>query len=166
MRLVCLSGSSVHRAAALALSWERNRLNCLRLLLSASLSVHYSTELQTFVCDMVEVAMGRGGTLRGVPKAVCMKVTLWMLFIYNSFTVSAQQFFTTVICCLRYYRYWATNTLKTSITLSLQLAQKTKLPHVDFVGGPIFLFFLFITIFGQSALGNGSPVVIVFVSYE
>lgn len=106
-----------------------------------------------------------GGTLRGVPKAICMKVTLWMLLIYNSSTISTLQFFTTVICCLHYYRYSAMNTLKTSITLSLQLTQKTKLPHADFVGGLIF-FFIFVTIFEQSALGNGSPVVIVFVSSE
>lgn len=112
---------------------------------------------------------GGGHFLRGMPKAVCMKVTLCGC---SSFTIPSPfllclQFFTTVILSLYYYRYSAVNTLNTSITLSRQLPQKTKPPHdvFDFVCDPVF-YFIFLFIFKQSALGNGSPAVIIFVSYE
>lgn len=46
-------------------------------------------------------------------------------------------------CCTIIFRYSAMNTLKTSITLSCELAQKTKLPHhvFDFVLCFHYLFF-------------------------
>lgn len=66
---------------------------------------------------------------RGMPKAVCMKVTLSGC---SSFTIPSPfplclQFFTSVTCSSHYYRYSAVNTLKTSITLSRRLTRRSQL---------------------------------------
>lgn len=174
---VCFSGSSVHHAVALALSWKRHRLHSVRLLLSPSLSVHYSTELQIFVCDMV-VGGAWGGFLRGMPMEVCMKVTLsgcWM----DSFTIPSPfllclQFFTTVICLLYYYiQIFSHEHLEDidNLELRTRAENETSSPCIwlCFVFSLFILFqsyFIFFIFFEQSALGNESPVVVVVVSYE